>query len=263
MKGFINLANPHSLYNQNFMKNKILILVCVCFCLSSYLHAQSIIGGDPLVAGVLGSQLASQASFFKQRKAKQEEIISQELATNGFLSSMQQMQRKTLDYMQNANGLIKNLHQFKRIGVLVTEIPESMNALVHAVPENWKGALMGVINDRFSESYAEMASLIPVVEKVCKGSSFGDNVDDGSVNLLNSAERYQMLNSVVSRLDNINCELKSLERYIRTISLAKTLKNIAPDLVYQANKAQNIADQLKADWKCSHKGAPQRDIFGF
>lgn len=245
------------------MKKRMLILTCACACLVPHIPAQSIIGGDPLVAGVLGSQIASQASFFKQRKEKQDEIITQELATNGFLSSMQSMQRKTLDYMQNANGLIKNLHQFKRIGILVTEIPENMNALVKAVPENWKGALMGVINDRFSESYAEMASLIPVVEKVCKGSSFGDDGGDGSVNLLNSAERYQMLNSVVSRLDNINCEFKRLERYIRTISLAKTLKNIAPDLVYQANKAQNIADQLKADWHGSHKGAPQKNVFGF
>ena len=235
------------------------------FCLSGLteqVYAQGLINADAAVAAAITAQTVVLDQNYKARAKKQDATIAQELLIHQTLTDIHGVEKRTLEYMQNANGLIKNLYQFQRIATITAHIPGRFQSLVEAVPENLKGACLTVINDRMAETYAEIAALVPVIEKVCKGTSFGGD-DADKVNLLNSAERFQMLNTVATRLERIDFEIGALERFMRDISVEKTVRNVSPDMMRAYEDGKSVAAEISASWKKSHRSRPRKAVLGF
>lgn len=169
---------------------------------------------DPALTATVIAQTTELKNIHKKRKKTQEKIIAAEAAVTVALDRVHSVEDKMLKYLSNAQGAMQNLYQIKRAGELVAkEIPQNCNLLLKSVGSNLKGtAIAAMVSDELADAATQMAALYPFMKQLVTSGKYDVTGADGKnekhkVNLLNSSERYYIVNEVVSRLEAINTDL--------------------------------------------------------
>jgi hypothetical protein len=106
---------------------------------------------DPLLTGAVTTQTEMLKKLFKKREKTQQAIIASEANVFLAMDRMHSLENKMLGYLQNAQGAMQNIYQFKRAAELVgVEIPKNMALLRKSLPGNLKGT---AIAEMVSEEY--------------------------------------------------------------------------------------------------------------
>ena len=141
---------------------------------------------DPTLTAAVATQTEILKKIFKTRDKTQKEI---------------QLEKKMLEYLQNAQGAMQNIYQIKRAAELVAvEIPNNMSLLRKSLPGHLKGtAIALMVSDELADATTQMITLFPFMKQLVTSGSYDVTNADGKtekhkVNLLNSAERYYIAN---------------------------------------------------------------------
>jgi hypothetical protein len=215
---------------------------------------------DPALASAITLQMNTLKNIYSKREKTQNKIIAAEAAVTVALDKMHKVEDKMLDYMSNVQGAFQNLYQIKRAGELVAkEIPSNMNNVRRAIREGgFQGTFLATtVGSELSSMTMDMMSLYPFLEQLVTSGTYntkefddnGNVIDKkNKVNLLNSAERYYICNTVVDKLESINTSLYLLAWEIQTMRWRDLFFKLDPEGWAAIMSGKNIIDGVVSDW---------------
>lgn len=221
----------------SFPKISLLTFCLSLFCANSVFSA--IVKIDPALTAAVIIETDSLKSRYKQRINTQEGVIVAETAVTGALAAITDIETKTVDYMKNASDAVQNIKDIKKIFDVVSSLPKDLNNLKKAIPDNPVGALVtAAVSKNTTEIYAEALSLHDFISQLVSSKDTEyQTVDDSGktvtkkkkVNLLNSAERFQILNEVYTRISNIKCKIQNMTLQLHFMGVKDVISTISPE----------------------------------
>lgn len=241
------------------MKSRIINLLVLLLGFAAPSHA-SVVQVDPALTGAVAAQMEVLRELFAKREKTQKKIIDAEAAVTIAMSRMHHVEEQWLGYLSNASDAVQNLYQIKRAGELVAiYIPQNISNVKKAMPGNLKGtAISLLVSKELANAVTQMTTLMPLMkELVTKGSYSYDSFDENGkpvtkqkkVNLLDSAERYFVANSIVSKLEAINSDLFILSWQIRYMGWDDLWQAIDPEGWANVVTGKYIVNGIINDWK--------------
>lgn len=239
-------------------KKKTFFIALLC-CFNSYIHAATV-QVDPALAGAITLQMNTLKNIYSKREKTQNKIIAAEAAVTEALDQMHKVEDKVLGYMSNVQGAFKNLYQIKRAGELVVkEIPANMNNVRRAIKVGgFQGTFLATtVGTELSSMTMDMMSLYPFLEQLVTTGIYNTTDYDSQgnivnkknkVNLLNSAERYYICNTVVDKLESINTSLYLLAWEIQTMRWRDLFFKLDPEGWAAIMTGKNIVEGVISDW---------------
>lgn len=239
-------------------KKKTFFIALLC-CFNSYIHAATV-QVDPALAGAITLQMNTLKNIYSKREKTQNKIIAAEAAVTVALDQMHKVEDKVLGYMSNVQGAFKNLYQIKRAGELVVkEIPANMNNVRRAIKVGgFQGTFLATtVGTELSSMTMDMMSLYPFLEQLVTTDTYNTTDYDSQgnivnkknkVNLLNSAERYYICNTVVDKLESINISLYLLAWEIQTMRWRDLFFKLDPEGWAAIMTGKNIVEGVISDW---------------
>lgn len=239
-------------------KKKTFFIALLC-CFNSYIHAATV-QVDPALAGAITLQMNTLKNIYSKREKTQNKIIAAEAAVTVALDQMHKVEDKVLGYMSNVQGAFKNLYQIKRAGELVVkEIPANMNNVRRAIKVGgFQGTFLATtVGTELSSMTMDMMSLYPFLEQLVTTGIYNTTDYDSQgnivnkknkVNLLNSAERYYICNTVVYKLESINTSLYLLAWEIQTMRWRDLFFKLDPEGWAAIMTGKNIVEGVISDW---------------
>ena len=128
---------------------------------------------DPTLTAAVATQTEILKKIFKTRDKTQKEIIATEVAVTAAMERMHQLEKKMLEYLQNAQGAMQNIYQIKRAAELVAvEIPNNMSLLRKSLPGHLKGtAIALMVSDELADATTQMITLFPFMKQLVTSGS--------------------------------------------------------------------------------------------
>lgn len=236
------------------MKSRItsIILVIVILIGNPLYASASATQTDPVLTSAIVVQMNMLEQIFSKREKTQQKIIAAESAVTLAMTRMHDVEDKILGYMSNVQAGFQNLYQIKRAAQLVgVEIPKQMALVKKSIGiGHIEGTMMAaVVGDELREVTLEMASLYPFMAQLVTSGSYTNT--DGSkkkVNLLDSAERYYICTTIVSKLENINTSLYMLAWEIQTMRYRDLFYKLDPEGWINYMAGRNIVEGIVRDW---------------
>lgn len=178
---------------------------------------------DPITSGLIGAQTSMLENMYRQRIERQDALLAEEAVINLTLGGIHSLQKKTIDYLSNAQDAIKSLGQIAEISRLaVDDIPGNALGLLQEIKNHPQKAALAGINSALLQSIVmEAADLTPLIATLVTSPTVKKD-DDGTVdtkskvNLLNGAERFEVANSVLRRLRMLNGSIINLRWQIQS-----------------------------------------------
>ena len=241
------------------ISKKGLILIALVCCFNSSIHA-AVVQVDPALAGAITLQMNTLKNIYSKREKTQNKIIAAEASVTVALDQMHKVEDKVLGYMANVQGAFKNLYQIKRAGELVVkEIPTNMNNVRHAIKVGgFEGTFLATtVGTELSSMTMDMMSLYHFLEQLVTTGTYNTTDYDSQgniikkknkVNLLNSAERYYICNTVVDKLESINTSLYLLAWEIQTMRWRDLFFKLDPEGWAAVMTGKNIVEGVVSDW---------------
>ena len=237
---------------------KIVLMLSLC-CLSSTTSFAGV-QVDPALTSAITLQMNTLKNIYSKREKTQKQIIEAEAAVTLALDRMHKVESKVLDYMSNVQGAFQNLYQIKRAGELVVrDIPSNMNNVRRAIKVcGFQGAFLATtVDDKLNNMTMDMMSLYPFLKQLVTSGTYNTTDYDNQgnlinkknkVNLLNSAERYYICNTVVDKLENINTSLYLLSWEIQTMRWRDLFFKLDPEGWAAVMSGKNIVEGIVSDW---------------
>lgn len=241
------------------ISKKGLFLIALVCCFNSSIHA-AFVQVDPALTSAIILQMNILKNIYSKREKTQNKIIAAEAAVTVALDQMHKVEDKVLGYMANVQGAFKNLYQIKRAGELVVkEIPSNMNNVRHAIKVGgFQGTFLATtVGTELSSMTMDMMSLYPFLEQLVTTGTYNTTDYDSQgniikkknkVNLLNSAERYYICNTVVDKLESINTSLYLLAWEIQTMRWRDLFFKLDPEGWAAVMTGKNIVEGVVNDW---------------
>lgn len=213
----------------------------------------AVVETDPGLVSVIGAQIAAEESFHSQRKKDRAEIFGAQVVITGMLEKVHNIESQVLNYMGNASALLSNCMQMVNIVEYVAKIPGLAGDVLSEAKKSPKGALLlPICSSRLNKIKEEVFELGNFVTQMVTAKYSLKNVksedDKKHVNLLSSAERYYILNTVETKLDEICRDLRFTKYYIRNLGWRDLWKTIDAKSYYQALAIRSNVDQLVYQW---------------
>jgi hypothetical protein len=243
--------------SQISKKGRFLIALLCCFSSTASFAGVQV---DPALTSAITLQMETLKSIYSKREKTQNKIIEAEAAVTVALDRMHKVEDKVLGYMSNVQGAFQNLYQIKRAGELVVkEIPSNMNNVRRAIKVGgFQGTFLATtVGTELGSMTMDMMSLYPFLEQLVTSGTYNTTDYDNQgnivkkknkVNLLNSAERYYICNTVVDKLENINTSLYLLAWEIQTMRWRDLFFKLDPEGWATIMSGKNIVDGIVSDW---------------
>lgn len=243
--------------SQISKKGRFLIALLCCFSSTASFAGVQV---DPALTSAITLQMETLKSIYSKREKTQNKIIEAEAAVTVALDRMHKVEDKVLGYMSNVQGAFQNLYQIKRAGELVVkEIPSNMNNVRRAIKVGgFQGTFLATtVGTELGSMAMDMMSLYPFLEQLVTSGTYNTTDYDNQgnivkkknkVNLLNSAERYYICNTVVDKLENINTSLYLLAWEIQTMRWRDLFFKLDPEGWATIMSGKNIVDGIVSDW---------------
>lgn len=208
---------------------------------------------DPALAFAIAAQVGTEAALHSQRQKDRGEIIVAQGIITGMLGDIHKIESQVLNYMGNASSLLSNCMQMVNIVEMVAKIPGLAGDVLSEAKKSPKGAvLLPICSSRLEKIKKEVFELGTFVTQMVTAKYSLKNVksegDKKHVNLLSSAERYYILNTVETKLDEICRDLRFTKYYIRNLGWRDLWKTIDAKSYYQALAIHSNVDQLVYQW---------------
>ncbi|WP_288333222.1 hypothetical protein [uncultured Porphyromonas sp.] len=172
-------------------------------------------------------------------KSEQSRIRNLQTAVTVQLKKIEEVQKKTYEYLSNVSVAVQNAHDIKKCAELSLAIGDICKGVIDAVKQNPQGLIttavatkqMGAITKEVAATYAYIAG-IALNKKT----------------LLDAAERLQITWRVRTQLQNIYNRLYSLMYNIQYYKFRHLPQLLSPDAYYNLVSRKQIAESVIRDF---------------
>lgn len=206
---------------------------------------------DYALIAAIGVQTATLKDQYEKRSKHHTTIEIAQAAIATAMENVHQVEEKVLEYMANASGVMQNLNQLKKITELtVVKIPDNLVKLGKGIPSNIKGTVIStLVSSTVTETTMDIVSLAEIVSRlVTSHYSFKDSKDSKNINLLSAAERYNILQDVLYKLEDINFRIYMMRFYIQTFDWRDLWQGLDRESWCNAMTGKHIATKLIRQW---------------
>lgn len=209
---------------------------------------------DPITSSLIGAQTSMLENVYKKRIQRQEALLVQEGLIHQTLSGIHELQRKTIDYLGNAQKAVKTLRQLSEIASLATtDIPNNTVTLLKEIKDHpQKAALAGITSSVMQQIITEAANLTPLIASLVTSETVKKNADgsvdtNANVNLLNGKERFEVANTILKRLRVLNVHLMTMHWQVRSARIPVCIVKLDYTNIEQEKEQylQSVVDDLK------------------
>lgn len=172
-------------------------------------------------------------------KSEQSRIRNLQTAVTVQLKKIEEVQKKTYEYLSNVSAAVQNAHDIKKCAELSLAIGDICKGVIDAVKQNPQGLIttavatkqMGSITKEVAATYAYIAG-IALNKKT----------------LLDAAERLQITWRVRTQLQNIYNRLYSLMYNIQYYKFRHLPQLLSPEAYYNLVSRKQIAESVIRDF---------------
>lgn len=173
----------------------------------------------------------------KSRKAQQATSAAN-LTMTVLVDSIRSYDKIMLNYLQKANDVFTGIFHAADAIEMGGHVLQNIGNCVTAAKNHPKGAIITtLVNTRYTKIIAEIGSLTANIANFVRAS--------GNKNLINSAERLQILYDVHMRMRKLNREVTSLYWEIKTLEWTDLGRMINPDLYYAIQTDERLYKEAK------------------
>jgi len=182
--------------------------------------------GDAAVTAAVAANAVAIGGELSSINNIQAATLGQNTIISGLLSDIHDYEQKMYNYMSQAQDVVTSAYTIVRCLKLGTDIINELNECQQEARNHPEGLLVSsLVSDQYSDVLQESAALVSYMTPIVKGS--------GDKNLLNSAERIHILNSVSSRLYNLYSAINRMKQNIMRMRWSHLAREISPELYYQ------------------------------
>ena len=175
---------------------------------------------DPTMTATAIAATSALKNEHKSQTEKLTAIETMNLAISAELKKIHSIEDSVFKYLTNAQGFVDNLYDVKKcVELAAIDIPKSIADCVGAIPGHLQGtAISLLVSKNAIQAVEEITSLYGFLEILCKTGGYvegyGSDKRVSKVNLLNSSQRYYVLQNIKSKLTSINWQFKLLRTQI-------------------------------------------------
>lgn len=218
---------------------RIAILLVFSLFASARTYAQTV--GEALLATAIGANTVSISAEMNETNRLQAQISGENVLITNMLNNIYDYEKKMYDYMSTAQDVITSAYTIGKCFTMGAQIATELEECSKAAKMNPEGAILTFVTSKYTDILAEGAALTAYLAPIVQGN--------GKKNLLSSAERVNVLNTVQNRLYNILEGVIQMKYTIQRMNLAGVVYELSPEAYYQfysTSSAYEVAlDALK------------------
>lgn len=218
------------------MKFPIISLLLLLLILSGKVFAQNI---DPALAGAVKIAGDAEKKALNKIRDEQNKINKLQAVVSAQLTRIENLQKKTYDYLSNVSAGVENAHDIKKSLELTGAIGSMCLELKRAVAANPKGFITTTIATKY---------ISEVSKEVSMTYAYIASISLNKKTLLNSAERLQITWTVRYKLSTIYSRMYSLLYKIQSQNFSDIPGLLFPNIYYKAVSKMTIAEQVIRDF---------------
>lgn len=190
---------------------------------------------DPALVTAIIAQTGTLSSELDRINVKQAAITAENMAIQLALDNIKGYEETMLDYLNKTHNFFQTAQQVINAVDKVSAIIGELNNCKNAVIDHPEGAMVSaMVSDRYNKVILEATSLVGNVTTLVKTG--GNNK-----NLLNSAERLQILYNIDAQLSSILSSIRRLRWDILCLKWSHIPAMVNPELFYQLMSAEDVA----------------------
>lgn len=154
------------------------------------------------------------------------------------MDSIRSYDKIMLNYLQKANDVFSGIFHAADAIDMGANIVTNLGNCLDAARRSPQGAIVtGVVNKRYTKIITEIGSLTSLIANFVRGS--------GNGNLINSAERLDILFDIHSRMRRLDRQVTNLYWEILTLEWTDLGRFLNPDLYYAVHKDERLFNDAK------------------
>lgn len=204
---------------------------------------------DPTTTAAIVAQTSAMQEVHDEQNDKLTKIEAMNLVITTQLQKLHSLEDSIFKYLSNAQQFVWNLYDVKKIMELsAVEIPRNISNCISAVPGHLEGVLItSVLNRNATNAVLEITSLVSFLETLCGTGGYvtgaGSNAKLNKVNLLDSSQRYFIIQKILGTLQSINWKFKCLRTQILFYKWKNLFMELDPESwAYYINSRYIAAD---------------------
>lgn len=194
---------------------------------------------DPLVSAAVATSSAMEKKALDKINDEQTSITAAQLWINKELGRINDIQKKTYDYLTTISATVSGAHDVKKAYDCTVEIGRLCVELKNAVAENPKGFITTTVGTN---------QIALVRNEMLELYSYVANLTLNKKQLLNAYERLVITGQIVYRLKSICFKLRTLTYCVYSLSFRDLPRLIAPDIYYSTVAQKDIARSIINSW---------------
>ena len=194
---------------------------------------------DPALSTAVHISGENEKKALKAINSEQEKIRNLQTIASAQLNKIEQIQKKTYDYLSNISAGVQNAYDIKKSLELTKAIASMCKEIKNAAIENPQGLITTAVATKYISA---------VTKEVTATYSYIASISLNKKTLLNSAERLQVTWRVRTHLSNIYSLLDNLIYKIRALKFSNLPELIAPRLYYSVVAQKTIAESVIRDY---------------
>lgn len=190
---------------------------------------------DALLTAAITGQTSVLSGELSAINVKQAAITAENMAIQLALDQIKGYEETMLDYLNQTHNFFQTAQQVINAVDKVAAIIAELNNCKDAVIDHPEGAMVSaMVSNQYNKVILEATSLVGNVTTLVKAG--GNNK-----NLLNSAERLQILYNINAQLSSIHSSMKRLRWDILCLKWSHIPAMVNPELFYQLMSAEDVA----------------------
>lgn len=216
------------------------LLLGMAFMALPAIKGQAQIVTDPTLNAAVMNETSVIGDKLDETNSNQRRVVAQNTLMMATLDSIRGYQKTVLRSLQKVHGVFDNIFTavdcVDRVGKIITEL----NQLRIVATNHPEGAVVSaIVSERYSKIIREVGGLIDNINDIVKKG--GDDI------LLNSAERFEILNNTNTRLRTIYSNVRALRYQIMCYEWADIARKLSPDLYYSMYDVDAAYKRCKRD----------------